>query len=279
MFIRILWLARLVGAPAVAESPRATLRAEVPPPEAKPRPVLRKIEPEIHLELRARNDLRDRPETRSEQNVHEVSLGAGYRFTEQVATEVELAVERLNDQSTFFVKQAFIDYKPYEDHLRLRVGQQPLPVGLVNERDSWFSSNPPFMAKLLTTDDQAIDLGATAQLTPGNQRWLYLEGGTYSGRLVREADARSASPDKAPTVASLKSDGEYHRLFASYFEHDLAFYDPVRAYGAGFELDGPETWSVRPSLLGEYWQMRELQKLGPDQHARGSRWRNSNGGS
>lgn len=219
---------------------------------------------DFKMELRAQRDLRDRPQTRARQGVHEVSLGGSYRFDREASVVLELSAEELNQQSTFFAKQALIDWTFWPQYMRLRLGQQFLPVGLINERDNWFSSNPPFMQKIFAAS-KGIDLGAILDVYPLGNSWVYLEGGTFSGRFVREEDARTASPEQAPRLVSLKSHSEFHDAFATYFEHDLAFFDPLRAWGTGFELRAPEWYGLKPSLLTEYWSFRQVQRVGPDE--------------
>lgn len=262
LILRILFFLVLL-VPAVARTQdsesRLTLPAESPTPQLK-----KPWSVDFLMELRSRQDLRQRPQNSDDQSVHEISLGGRYEFDTEVATELELTFEKIGNESQVFPKTAFIQWRPWRQYLDFKLGQQFLPVGLINPRDNWFSSNPPFYQKLLT-EGKAVDLGFATQVHPFAKDWLYFEGSVFSGRMVREEDQRNEAPESAPRIFSLKSDSDYHQAFLSYLEHDLAFYDPVKAWGAGFELQSKSWRSVKASLLTEYWQFQQIQRLGPDE--------------
>ncbi|MBX3020232.1 MAG: hypothetical protein KF799_01035 [Bdellovibrionales bacterium] len=225
---------------------------------------------DLTAELRATNDeRRDRPQTRNRQSLHELSVGGGYRFDSHFSAELELSVEQLHDESTFFVKQAYVKGEAWEERLQVLAGQQFLPIGLTLPREHWFTANPPFMDKLVG-GAKPIDLGVVARVQPLGNAWLMIEGGVFSGQMVREQDARLGEPEKAPRVASLKSHSEHHDVFLTYFEHDLAFYDPLRAYGFGGEFRTPQWFGLlKGSVTGEFWQIEQIQRSGPDERTNG----------
>lgn len=219
----------------------------------------------FHMELRDEHDLRDRPQNRDRQELHELSVEAGYHFDPRVDALVELSLESWRGKQELFAKQALIDWRPWVGYTRVRLGQQFLPVGLINPRDNWFSSNPPFMQKLFT-ESKGIDLGAVLDVYPlAADHLAYLEGGVFAGRFARAEDEREDAPQRAPRVLSLKSHSGAHDAFLTYFEHDLAFADPVKAWGGGFELRSNERRPVKGALLAEFWRIDQLQTLGPNQ--------------
>ncbi len=219
---------------------------------------------EFEIEYRAQEDRRsERPQTKTRHSLHEIALGGHYRIEKTIGVRGEMAVESDGREQRFFVKEALILYSPWENYVEARIGQQFLPVGLVNERDDWFSSNPGFMEKIFTAE-KSIDLGVVTVFRPYNQEWIFLEGGVFSGRVLREEDERSGSPEKTPRVLSLKSKSEFHDAFLTYFEHDYAYFDPVRAFGGGFELRSPRHWPVRGEFMIEHWRFQEIQSAGPD---------------
>lgn len=239
---------------------------------------------DVRAELRSSQDRRDRPQNKNRNNVHEISVGGSYEFGE-FESELELSVEQLSpdEPSVFFVKQALVRWNSRPAFGSIVAGQQFVPLGLVSPRDNWFSSNPPWMRALLG-GSKGSDLGVTVRLQPLANEWLAAEGGVYSGQMVRGQDQRVGSPEKAPRLLSLRSHSEYHDAFASYWEHDLAFYDPIRAYGAGAELRSPEWRSMKLSVLGEFWNFEQIQRDGPDQrtsayllHAQLDVWRFAGG--
>lgn len=219
---------------------------------------------DMTVELRATSDKRDRPQNKNRQSIYEVAAGGSYRFDKTLKVKAELSVEQINDESTFYVKQAFVEWNTLKHHVEVIAGQQFLPVGLYQPRENWFSYNPPFMDKLVGFA-KPIDLGIVARIHAFEKPWLFAEGGVFSGQLVREQDARLGEPERAPRILSLKSHSEYHDVFLSYWEHDLAFYDPLRAYGAGGEIKTPEWKSLKGSFLAEFWQMEQIQANGPDE--------------
>lgn len=259
--------ARAATMPAAAATPDATTAIHLTSPQTAT-PDHPAWSGDFNLELRSAHDLRDRPENKSQDEIHEISVGGRYRFDNDLSVEAEFSVEPINGQSTFFAKRALIDWSPFHDVIRLRLGQQFLPVGLINERDNWFSSNPAYMQKLFA-QSKGIDLGAVADVYPwAGHSLIYAEAGTFAGRFVREEDQRAPSPEIAPRVLSLKSHSAFHDAFATYYEHHLAFSDPLKAWGAGFEARLPGSLPgfslpVQGRLLSEYWRIDQLQAMGP----------------
>lgn len=221
-------------------------------------------EVEFKMELRAQRDRRDRAQTNSAESVHEISLGGRYEVDRRVGLNLEISVEQLEGETKFFAKQAFVDWEPWADRLRILMGQQFVPVGLIGPRDNWFSSNPPFMQRIFAAS-RGIDLGAVVDVLPLPSEVLYLQGGSFAGRPVRAGDQRKQAPEKAPRVLSLKSRSEFHEAFATFYEHDLAFFDPVKAWGAGAQWDSPGWRDFQLSLLAEYWRFDQIQRVGPTQ--------------
>jgi hypothetical protein len=249
---------------ASAQEARSTLRLD---DQAQRESSKRSYDLDFRMELRTERDQRERPQNRARESVHEISLGGEYRFDRAVGAVIELSFEQLNGESTFFAKRAFVDWTPWAGAVETRLGQQFIPVGLINERDNLFSSNPPFLQRIFAAS-KGIDLGVVVDIYPLNNRWLFAEGAVFSGRPVREADQRSEAPEKAPRALNLKSHSEFHDAFATYYEHDLAFFDPIKSWGAGFEFRSPEWHRFRASLLSELWRFDQLQKIGPREESR-----------
>lgn len=222
------------------------------------------------FEARSKNDLRaDRPGQSSSQSVSEVGIGGNFAPDRNLELTGKVSMRQVNNESTVFVEEAFVRWSPWPEYAELKLGQQFVPVGFLNQegRDLWFSSNPQFLYNMFMGQN-FIDLGAVATAYPFGTRDLALELGQFSGRVVRLEDERSGSPKKPPTVFSLKSERSFYKAFATYFEHNLAFYDPVRAWGAGIELRSPYTnWQVQPLILFERWRIEQLQSLGPKQRS------------
>lgn len=223
------------------------------------------------LELRASEDRRDRPAQKSQQRVHELSIGGGWKFDSQTRAFAEFSVESIENESQFFVRQAFLDWNIWKDRVQFRIGQQFLPVGLLNERDNWFSSRPAFVDRLLGSS-KGIDMGAVASLRPLGEIF-YLEGGAFSGRTIRAEDGQNAGPEKEPSFISIKSESKWHSAFLTKFDHDLAFQDAVAALGVGAEVRAPAENFWGGSFLIEAWNFTERQVLGPEQQNR-SWWLN-----
>ncbi|NJL25377.1 MAG: hypothetical protein HC902_09495 [Calothrix sp. SM1_5_4] len=194
--------------------------------------------------------------------------GGFFSLRPDLDATLELSLEELEGESAFFRETRLLTWAPWRPHFEIRIGQQFLPVGLLNERDNWFSSNPPYMDRLFA-GSKGVDLGVAADFDPLGGRHLYLQASMFAGRLIRSEDAMAGGPELAPRVLSVKSHSEYHDLFLTYFTHDLAFYDPVRAYGLGFELRSADWSGWRGRVLSEAWRIRQSQALGPDELSHG----------
>ena len=261
-------LALCLTAPAFshAEPVDSTLSLEAP--EAPKSSTTKPWSLDSTVELRSTQDQRPAARAESASQVHEVSVGILWNPEENLDVRVEASFE----EDRFFIREATLTWTA-ATWFDLKVGQMFLPVGLVHPRDNWFSSLPPYTRRLLT-EEKAIDMGAVARIRPFSKPFLYLEAGEFAGQLVREQDELRADPEGRPRVISLKSDTSYAQVFVSRFEHDLAFFDKVEAWGAGFELTSPDsssggwTFPLSGRLLIEGWQFKETQEIGPFQQNR-----------
>ena len=220
------------------------------------------------IELRSVQNRMPQRDPKLTQGIYEMSLSGQYQIDKTLGARVNLSIEKLDEISKLYIKEAYFNWRPYKNWLELRGGQQFMSVGLFNRMDNFFSSQPEYV-EMLFTSTKGIDVGVEARVYPWQQEWIYVEGGQYAGQVLREQDQRHGTPTKAPQFLSLKSKNEFYEVFATYFEHHLAFFNPIRAFGAGFELRGSTRWSVRPRLIGETWAFSEMQRsLGPTQQNR-----------
>ena len=78
----------------------------------------------------------------------------------------------------------------------------------------------------------------------------------FGGWLYREQSNSYRGPKSAPFIISVKSKGFFWDAFASWFEKDLAFFDPLKAYGGGIHLHTSYK-KLRVSLKSEFWRIKE----------------------
>jgi len=201
------------------------------------------------------------------QGVYELSVNGHYQIEKNLSARVNLSVEKLDEVSKLYIKEAYFTWQPFKGWVDLRGGQQFMSVGLFNRMDNFFSSQPEYV-EMLFTSTKGVDMGLETRIYPWEQKWIYLEAGQFSGQVLREQDQRHGTPNLPPRFVSLKSKNEFYEVFATYFQHHLAFFNPIRAVGAGFEVRGPEQWRVRPRLIAEMWGFSETQLAGPTQQNR-----------
>lgn len=227
-------------------------------------------EADLYLELRAlRNDL-NRPVVRDRQDIEEAEVGFGYKLDEDLKIRVSGASSQFNGENNFYLKEAFLTYQPYPRWFSINLGQKLMSIGLLNELEHTFSSNPSYYRKLRTAK-KGIDLGLETELYPFSTPWIFVKGSIYSGQLVRPGDNRMDPAEERPREISLRSRSIYHEAFISRFDQHLAFLDPITAYGAGVQASTRDLlpMNLQMRILAEIWDLNERQTLGPDEDTLG----------
>ena len=116
----------------------------------------------------------------------------------------------------------------------VQVGWLPAPLGYRDKNTHVFSKELS-LYNSITLNHEDIAWSVRTQILPSSA--LFFQVDYLSGWSYREWDNSYNQPDSTPFIVSLKSQGFFWDLFISWFEEDLAFFDPVQAIGAGINLN------------------------------------------
>ena|GEM_PF-6030919 len=188
-------------------------------------------------------------------------LGLNYRLDPQLNFYLEGSAQSFGSESEFFISQAYAEM--HWDLLKVQAGQLYYPVGWLTAEDTYFL-NQPFYYQELYKGKKGLDLGVVAQVFPFKNQRVILEASCFEGRVFRVTDERQGAAEKRPCSVGVRSHWSFGEAFATHFEQDLAFYDPVTADGIGLRLQSPLLWQ-RFSLgfWGEAFQIKTTQQNGP----------------
>ena len=217
-------------------------------------------------ELGSRQSAIDKMEPRSDSGVREAVVSARFRFDERMSSTLEIAAARIDREYRTYVNRAYAQYDAIPNWVSLQIGQDIVPIGFLNRDDRRYSRNPSFYSVLLA-GDRFSEVGATVSVSPIGSRLLFGEASLYSGDTRRPSDMRSGQPEARPVIGSIKSESRFHEAFASYVRHDLAYFDEVKAFGAGVKLttDSLLPYGFRADVIAEAWSIVNAQPIGPDQ--------------
>ena len=207
-----------------------------------------------------------RAEPTSRTEIQETELEINLRPEESLDFKISVGAEQFDNESQFYLREAYVDYKPLPRWFTIRAGQMLMNVGLLNQQEQLLSFTPAIYERLWTFK-KGTDVGTELEIYPFPNQYLVLQAGFYSGRLVRPGDARMSVPDLAPRQISLRSRSSYHEAFLTHYEQELAYLDPVVARGVGAQVNSGELlpWGMQAGLLWETWQLTERQIRAPDQ--------------
>lgn len=197
--------------------------------------------------------------------IRELSLGLSYQIQEELSLFIEASAEQFTDDSSaeFFVSQAYLTLDFRENHFSSQVGQLFYPVGWLNELDNYFLNQPHYYS-ILFPGKKGIDIGVIFRFHPFKNDSFFLEGSCFEGRVFRASDQRSGKAEQRPCAVSLRVQKEELNLYYTHFEHDLAFYDKIKADGVGLQWTSPLQKDLFAfGLWGEYWRITSSQSDGP----------------
>ena len=134
----------------------------------------------------------------------------------------------------------------------IKTGWLPLSLGYISKNRNVFL-RPLALYQQLAYQDE--DMGVILDLQIW-QDFIKLEASGFGGWLYRESDNSFKAPKFPPWVLSLKSKGPFWEGFFSYFEKDLAFFNPLTAYGAGLSLNKSYK-KLSVDIQSEFWRIQE----------------------
>ncbi len=134
----------------------------------------------------------------------------------------------------------------------VKTGWLPLSLGYMNKNRNVFL-RPLSIYNRLSYQDE--DMGFIADLRIWRE-FFKIQAGHFGGWLYRESDDSFQAPKSGPWMLSLKSRGSFWDGFLSYFEADLAFFNPLKAYGAGLCLN-IDYKKLSVDIQSEFWRILE----------------------
>ncbi len=223
-------------------STESTSTTELAKPEESA--LSRKVEIEAHLEIRNTENRQNRPENKRSTDIQEFALSFKGLIQKELGYFIEGAVEQFNGESEFLLKEAYLNILPEHRYSRFKVGQFYYPVGWLSQDDHWFISKPSYYG-ILFKGAKPLDTGASVELHPFEKPWVYATGSCFAGKVFRAEDGRDGEALDRPCEASLRSQTDWFDAYYSYFQHHLAFFDPVKAHGIGImsELTPVARWN------------------------------------
>lgn len=214
---------------------------------------------DAHVEIRNTETRQNRPENKGQLELYEFGLGFRGQIQKELSYFIEGSAEQLNGESEFFLEQVYLNILPDNPWISFKAGQFFYPVGWLGDQDNWFISKPAYY-DILFKGNKPLDTGALVELKPLSSNVVYATLSCYAGQVFRAEDGRQGSPEQRPCEASLRTESKYFQGFATYFEHDLAFYDPIKAQGIGFQTEfSPfSRWDfLKLGAMGEVWKITE----------------------
>lgn len=161
--------------------------------------------------------------------------------------ELELASQ---GQWEVYASEISLSYTFEKFPIKLQTGWLPLPLGYRVENTDIFLKELSLHQSLAKNRE---DAGLTVQMDLWKKH-LFLQISHFGGSIKREWDNFHRTPDFAPLIVSLKTQGSFGKGFASYLKKDLALFDSLQAFGGGLIL----THSLKSfnfSIQGELWWM------------------------
>ena len=139
--------------------------------------------------------------------------------------------------------------------LEVKGGYLPLPLGYRKQNQYLFSREFSFYPVL---EAKTEDLALTANFKTIKD-FLTLQGTVFGGWAYRPSDKLSKPPDSLPFIISLKSEGPFWSAFASWFQKDPAFLEPLQALGGGFRLKHSDK-NLKLFFQSAFWFIREKEQ-------------------
>lgn len=198
-------------------------------------------------------------EVQSQSGLEAVELEVGAQANDSLLFTLTGASEPIRQQQEFWVKEAFLTYAPFE-FVEFNLGQMPYPVGFFEDHEFRFSRSA-LIYQDIYDNERDIDVGATVQVSWPEWENLYVRVGTFAGQSFRSADGRRQDAEENPKTLSLGFQNDLSLLELTYLTRDMAFQDPVEAYGLSFRIGRTQQvdqfgwWS---GLEGELWLVDQV---------------------
>ena len=175
-------------------------------------------------------------------------LGVRYINNGNLNFFLNFEIESRNNEWLISLDELNLSYTFNKIPFSIKGGWMTLPLGYMDENTNVFSRRLSIYDTLVREEE---DVGLTFDLRT-YKSFLTLRMGVFGGWRYRESEDLFKAPEAIPIIVSLNSEGKFWSSFASWFKSDLAFWQPVRAYGAGFGLNGSYK-NLSAFLQSEFW--------------------------
>ena len=155
-----------------------------------------------------------------------------YHKTKNTSFLMEFSAEQRKHKWTVGFEEIKLSHSFISIPLQLDLGYLTLPMGYREKNKYLFSQEFSFYSVL---EKKREDIALTADFKI-KKDFLSVQTVVFGGWSYRALDKMYKPPDSLPFTISLKSKGPFWSAFATYFQKDPAFLDPLRAVGAGFHL-------------------------------------------
>ncbi len=171
-----------------------------------------------------------------------------YSKNENLDLLINFEVESQNEDWSISVDEFSFSYSFKDIPVNVKAGWLPVPLGYMDVNTNVFSRDLSFYDSISHSRE---DIGITVGINL-LQSALSFQVDRLGGWSYREWDNSYNQPESAPVAVSLKSQGSFWDFFISWFEEDLAFFDPVQAIGAGVNLKTSHK-KLAVSIQSEFW--------------------------
>lgn len=175
-----------------------------------------------------------------------------YSKNENLDLVINFEVESQNRTWSISVDEFSFSYDFQDIPFNIKIGWSPIPLGYLDVNTNVFSKDLSLYDSISYNRE---DIGITARVWL-LQSALSLQIDRLGGWSYREWDNSYNQPESAPMIVSLKSQGSFWDFFVSWFEEELAFFDPVQAIGAGISLNTSYK-KLAVSIQSELWQITQ----------------------
>ena len=175
-----------------------------------------------------------------------------YSKNKNLSFFVNLEAESYENEWKVSLDELYFSYIFETVPLSVKAGWFILPLGYIGQNSNLFSHDLSLYGVLTQNQE---DMGFVTDVYIWKE-FLSLQGSIFGGWSYRESDDSYKAPDSIPLIVSLKSHGFFWDAFVSYFQKDLAFFDPLQAWGAGVELKA-DYKEINISVQSEFWQVLE----------------------
>ncbi len=182
-------------------------------------------------------------------------IGFRYSKNDRLNFFINLEAESYRNEWQIGLDEFNLSYVFNTLPMSVQAGWLILPLGYMDKNANIFSQDLSLYGALTHSQE---DIGFVADVYIWKE-FLNLQAGIFGGWTDRKSDDFYKAPDSVPFIVSLKSRGFFWDAFISWYEVDLAFFDPLQALGAGVELK-TDYKKLTISVQSELWHVTKKKQ-------------------